>query len=108
MKRPAAILMTLLSPGVVFLALTMCCILMMQCQTETHCHEMDGLAISGTCCSLPDAGASGVTLHASHFTLTAPESPATPAAPEAVTFRRLAPASATPLDSSPLTLTLRL
>ncbi len=108
MKRSAAILMMLLSPGMVFLAVAMCCVLMPQCYVETHCHEQEGFAVSGSCCSLPDAGASSVTLHASHFTLTAPETSATPVAPDAIVARSFQAASPAPLDSSPPVLTLRI
>ena len=107
MKRSVAILMTLLSPGVVFLALTMCCAFMPQCHAETHCHEMEGTLISGSCCSLPDVGTSSVTLHASHFTLAAPEVSATPVVPEAPTSNTFVPARSTPLDASPPVLALR-
>jgi len=108
MKRSTAILMTLLSPGLVFVALLMCCALMPQCHGETHCHEMEGFTVSGSCCSLPDAGSSGVTLHTSHFTLAVPETPATPApvsTPVAYSFETH---NSTPLDSSPPVLSLRI
>lgn len=107
MKRSAAILMTLLTPGVVFLALAMGCIFMSHGKCETHeCCE--GLTtVSAPCCNF-QAGQSGPSLTASQFTLAAPDASVTVAPVSAAAGYTTAAIHSTPLDSSPPVLTLRL
>jgi hypothetical protein len=108
MKRSVAILTTLLTPGVVFVALAMGCVLMSHGVCESHdCCEGQTM-LSAPCCPDFQAAQAGASLHASQFTLAAPEATAIGVEVATPTFSAMAGVTSKPLDSSPPVLTLRL
>lgn len=74
MKRAVAISMALLSPGMVMLALTLCCLYTMpECPMQATCHEQNMLH-SGSCCPSVETGPAQASLHSYQFVLSVPMS----------------------------------
>lgn len=72
MKKLAAISLVLLSPGMLLLAMTLCCIYTMpECPMPPSCHPQDVLRAE-TCCAKVEAVPATASLQSSHFTLAVP------------------------------------
>jgi len=110
MKRSATIAMILLSPGMMLVALAMCCAFMgpAECHLQSDCHE-EQTAVSGSCCAVFDGGPATATLHSAQFTLAPPGDLTTPApVAQSEVAAAVAPVLAAVLDASPPALSLRI
>ena len=107
MKRVVAISLTLLSPGMVMLALTLCCLYAMpECPMQAACHE-ENMLKSGSCCPSVETGPAQVSLHSSLFVLSTPQEAQIISLAPAVQVISTVNISALPLSSSPPVLNLR-
>ncbi len=70
MRRCLAATLLLLSPGMLLMAMTVCCAFSMampDCHMPPSCHEPDALR-PATCCASFDAGPAKTALHSGQFT----------------------------------------